>query len=44
MKIKKWKDGSYRKGRKKVFQTMFGLWVYKTTGRLVVDVKKTSQG
>lgn len=42
--IKKWKDGTYRVGRRIVIKCklLFGdidVWVYKTSGRLVVKPK-----
>ena len=33
---KKGKDGKYRLGRKIIVEVMPEIWVYKTTGRLVV--------
>jgi hypothetical protein len=37
MKIKKWKDGTYRYGRKIVAMLFEGIWIYKKTGRLVIE-------
>lgn len=37
--IKKSKDGKYRLGRKQVVKLAIGLWAYKISGMLVVDVE-----